>query len=61
MAATNLDAQGGFVAAANMMEGAHAVAGATLGEPDVVDLLDGAAAHVKDQMATREGGVNRSR
>jgi hypothetical protein len=49
MAATNLDAQGGFVSAANMMEGAPAVAGAALGEPDVVDPLDGEAAHVVPQ------------
>jgi hypothetical protein len=49
MAATNLDAQGGFVAAANMMEGTPAFAGAALGEPHVVDLLDGAAAHAVPQ------------
>jgi predicted patatin/cPLA2 family phospholipase len=49
MAATNLDAQGGFVAAANMMEGAPAVAGAALGELDVVDLLDGEVAHAVPQ------------
>jgi hypothetical protein len=49
MAATNLDAQGGFVAAANMMEGAPVVAGAALGEPEVVDLLDGEAAHAVPQ------------
>jgi hypothetical protein len=49
MAAANLDAQGGFVAAANMMEVAPAVAGAALGEPDVVDLLDGEPAHAVPQ------------
>ena len=45
MAATNLDTQGGFVAAANMVQGAPAVAeaaaGAALGAPDVVKLIDG--------------------
>ncbi|CAN6315498.1 unnamed protein product [Urochloa humidicola] len=48
MAATNLDAQGGFVAAANMVQGAPAVveaaAAAALGAPDVVHLVDGEAA-----------------
>jgi hypothetical protein len=34
MAATNLDTQGGFVATANMVQGAPAIAGAALGEPD---------------------------
>ena len=54
MAASNIDAQGGFVFAANMVQGAAAVAQAAVGAaavaqaavgaPDVVDLVDGEAA-----------------
>ena len=53
MAASNIDAQGGFVFAANMVQGAAAVAQAAVGAaavsqavvgaPDVVDLVDGEA------------------
>jgi hypothetical protein len=61
MDATNLDAHGGFVAFANMMQGALAVAGAALGEPDVVDLLDGEAAHVVPQQGPMRWTNNTSR
>ena len=44
MAASNIDAQGGFVFAANMVQGAAAVAQAAVGAPDVVDLVDDEAA-----------------